>query len=168
MYEYKARCIHVVDGDTYDFEIDLGFHIRHAIRVRLAGYDTPELRSSLLAERKHAEEAKQFCERMLLADDSYQIRLRTRKDKKGKYGRYLAEVWLLEPDAGLDGIETAHIGCSLGRMLEEEGLLKRSVYPSNAEKIAEEMFERQAEHRDMAQKRAMEGVMSTEEKTPTG
>jgi micrococcal nuclease len=150
MYEYTARCVYVVDGDTFDFDVDLGFRIAHNIRVRLAGpdSDTPELRSKNAAERKHAQEAKLFCQQALLMgwtqsdndDGSLEpppegtvvpplVRIRTFKDKTGKYGRYLAEVWLLSRDVDSEGLP--YVTTSLSAMLKQADLLKRDSYPEN-------------------------------------
>ncbi len=46
MYNYNAKITNVVDGDTFDFEIDLGFGITYKNRLRLYGVDTPEVRGS--------------------------------------------------------------------------------------------------------------------------
>ena len=46
MYEYNAKCVRVVDGDTADFLVDLGFDTWKKVRVRFAGINTPETRSS--------------------------------------------------------------------------------------------------------------------------
>ena len=160
MYEYEAYCIKVVDGDTYDFRVDLGFGIWNTIRVRLAGYDTPELRSKSLAERDHARQAKAFCAQALLGNlgkNPPTVLLRTEKDRTGKYGRYIARVYFLDEDD-----DEACIVSDLGSLLAFEGLLKRDSYPSDAELI----LDRQEAHRAMAQKRAMEGVLTVDEKTP--
>lgn len=117
MYEYSARCVKVVDGDTYDFEVDLGFRIVHTIRVRLKTVDTPELRSQNEAEREHAKEAKALCV-VLLLDSCDTITLRTEKDKIGIYGRYTATVTLED-------------GHDLGAVLVEKGMEKKAEYPEN-------------------------------------
>ena len=52
MYEYKCKMVKVVDGDTIDVGIDLGFSILHKCRVRLLGIDTPESRTRDLEEKK--------------------------------------------------------------------------------------------------------------------
>ena len=58
MYEYNATCLRVIDGDTVDCIIDLGFSIQHKVRVRLAGIDTPETRTRDLDEKKRGLKAK--------------------------------------------------------------------------------------------------------------
>jgi len=90
MFEYSAEVKRVVDGDTYDLVVDLGFNIKHTIRVRLDGIDTPELfRPRNSAERSHAVEAAEFASNQVL---SRSVILRTKKDKTGKYGRYIASI----------------------------------------------------------------------------
>lgn len=92
MYEYRAKVKRIVDGDTVDFLVDLGFNIHTTIRTRLLGVDTPE--------RGHEDWAKatQECNRLLksvadkdlaLAGESWVI---IRTNKTGKYGRWLVEI----------------------------------------------------------------------------
>ena len=89
MYEYKCRILRVIDGDTVDVDIDLGFGIwRHRERVRLFGIDTPESRTRDLVEKKFGLAAKKFV-RDNLPIGSIQT-LVTMKDKKGKSRRILA------------------------------------------------------------------------------
>ena len=52
MFEYACKVLRVVDGDTIDVNIDLGFNIWHRGRVRMAGIDTPESRTRNLEEKK--------------------------------------------------------------------------------------------------------------------
>ncbi len=93
MHEYKCTILRVVDGDTVDVDIDLGFGIwMHKERVRLLGIDTPESRTRDLEEKKFGLLSKQFVK------DHYPVgstaTLRTHKDKTGKFGRILGElVW---------------------------------------------------------------------------
>jgi len=85
MYEYKAIITRVVDGDTYDFEIDLGFGIKYNSRLRLYGIDTPEVRG---LERPEGLAVK---EQVIKLIEGKEVHLRTRK-WQGKYGRYIADV----------------------------------------------------------------------------
>ena len=90
MYEYRCKIDRVVDGDTVDVDIDLGFGIwLRKERVRLYGIDTPESRTRDLEEKKYGLTAKSFVQD-LLPVGSMQT-LRTRKDDKGKFGRILGE-----------------------------------------------------------------------------
>ena len=65
MYTYAARLVRVVDGDTVDLDIDLGFHITVRERFRLAGIDTPELRDRNTELRAAAYEAMRYLEHLL-------------------------------------------------------------------------------------------------------
>jgi len=90
MHEYNCTIRRVVDGDTVDVDIDLGFGIWvHNERVRLYGIDTPESRTRDLEEKKAGLFAKDVVLHYL-PEGSKQI-LRTHKDKVGKYGRVLGE-----------------------------------------------------------------------------
>ena len=89
MYEYAVKkIVKVVDGDTIDIEIDLGFDLTKKERVRLAGIDTPESRTRDLEEKAMGILAKSFLEKQL--DEAVDLRVKTEKD--GKYGRMLG--WL--------------------------------------------------------------------------
>jgi micrococcal nuclease len=90
MYEYQCKIVRVVDGDTADVDIDLGFGVwMKEQRVRFYGVDTPESRTSDKEEKIYGLSAKHFVEN-LLPKGSTQT-LRTRKDGVGKYGRILGE-----------------------------------------------------------------------------
>lgn len=97
MYEYKAEVIRVIDGDTLEMNIDLGFGVRFQEIVRLAGINTPEIfgvkKDS--EEYKKGIEAKTYVENLLMAESlktEPSIIIKTEKDKKGKYGRYIATI----------------------------------------------------------------------------
>lgn len=92
MYEYQATINNVVDGDTLDVTIDLGFGISQKQRVRMYGINTPELHSKDVMERRAAVSAKTFLEDQTI---NKRVRLRSVKSKD-KFGRYLAEVWPAE------------------------------------------------------------------------
>jgi len=92
MYEYRCKVVKVIDGDTVDVDIDLGFGVwMHKERVRMFGIDTPESRTRDLEEKKYGLAAKKFLTKML--DDEGGIILKTHKDKTGKFGRILGELW---------------------------------------------------------------------------
>ena len=92
MYEYNVKILKVIDGDTVDVDIDLGFGVwLHKERVRLFGIDTPESRTRDLEEKKYGLAAKEYLTGML--DDDGGIILKTHKDKTGKFGRILGELW---------------------------------------------------------------------------
>lgn len=97
MYEYQARCIEVVDGDTIDVDVDLGFNMRRTIRLRLARVDTHETYgvSQHSAEYRRGVRETEFVRDWLpsigsLEPPTWPIVVAT--EKKGKYGRYLATV----------------------------------------------------------------------------
>jgi micrococcal nuclease len=92
MYEYYVRKVeNVVDGDTIDVLIDLGFDILFQSRVRLAGIDTPESRTKDLAEKALGLESKEYLKKHL--KDAKSVVIKTEKmDSSEKYGRILG--WL--------------------------------------------------------------------------
>jgi micrococcal nuclease len=94
MYEYYVRKVeNVVDGDTIDVLIDLGFDILFASRVRLAGIDTPESRTKDLAEKALGLEAKEYLKKHL--KDAKSVVIKTEKmDSSEKYGRILGWVYI--------------------------------------------------------------------------
>ena len=94
MYEYYVRKVEsVVDGDTIDVLIDLGFDILFASRVRLAGIDTPESRTKDVAEKALGLEAKEYLKKSL--KDSKSVVIKTEKmDSSEKYGRILGWVYV--------------------------------------------------------------------------
>jgi len=94
MYEYFVKEVkNVVDGDTIDVIIDLGFDILFASRVRLAGIDTPESRTTDKAEKALGLEAKDYLKKQL--KDAKSVVIRTEKmDSSEKYGRILGWVYI--------------------------------------------------------------------------
>ena len=90
MYQYRCQILRVVDGDTVDIDIDLGFGVwMRKQRVRLYGVDTPESRTRDLEEKKFGMMAKKYVKGYLpIGTDQI---LRTHKDGKGKFGRILGE-----------------------------------------------------------------------------
>ena len=92
MYEYRCKVVKIVDGDTVDVDIDLGFGVwLKKERIRMFGIDTPESRTRDLDEKKYGLMAKDYITKLL--DDEGGIVLKTRKDAEGKYGRILGELW---------------------------------------------------------------------------
>ena len=94
MYEYFVKEVkNVVDGDTIDVIIDLGFDILFASRVRLAGIDTPESRTTDKAEKALGLEAKEYLKKQL--KDAKTTIIRTEKmNSSEKYGRILGWVYV--------------------------------------------------------------------------
>ena len=97
MYVYKAKLDRVVDGDTIDAIIDLGFDITVHKRIRLAGINTPESRTRDLEEKKRGLAAKQALIDLLTKhnDEEYFI---VESEKVGKYGRVLGKLHALIED----------------------------------------------------------------------
>jgi len=89
MFDYKCKLSRVVDGDTIDVNIDLGFSVWHKARVRMLGIDTPESRTRNLEEKAMGLAAKARLKELL---KGCQVELECSKEK-GKFGRVLATVW---------------------------------------------------------------------------
>lgn len=88
---YGATVLNVIDGDTIDLMIDLGFNIHHKIRVRLYGVNTPESRTKDLAEKEMGLKAKSFTKDWLT--NHKWVYVNTIPDKNDKYGRILARIY---------------------------------------------------------------------------
>jgi micrococcal nuclease len=91
---YGATVLRVVDGDTLDLRVDLGFKIHYEIRVRLYGVNTPESRTKDLAEKALGLKAKQFTQDWL--NNHKWVYVNTIPDKNDKYGRILANIYSSE------------------------------------------------------------------------
>jgi micrococcal nuclease len=94
MYEYRVKKVtKVLDGDTIDVDIDLGFSISYSGRVRLSGIDTPESRTRDLVEKKLGLEAKEYMKSLL--NNAKLVVIKTEKpDSSEKYGRILGQVFI--------------------------------------------------------------------------
>ena len=90
-YFYAAKVARVVDGDTIDFMIDLGFGIYHKVRVRLYGVNTPETRTRDELEKAAGLAAKDYVYDWLSGRE--EVYVKTIKDEGGKYGRILGFVY---------------------------------------------------------------------------
>ena len=89
MFEYPVKVLRVVDGDTVDVDIDLGFGVwMRKQRIRMLGIDTPESRTRDKEEKVYGLAAKAFLKEALKQGP---VTLRTVKDGKGKFGRILGE-----------------------------------------------------------------------------
>jgi micrococcal nuclease len=102
MYEYRVKKVHkVVDGDTIDVDIDLGFSVSFFSRVRLAGIDTPESRTTDAKEKALGLEVKEKLKKELAA--AKDVVIKTEKpDSSEKYGRILGWVFLDGSDVSLN------------------------------------------------------------------
>ncbi len=116
MYKYKAKIDRVVDGDTLDIVVDLGFKITTNQRIRLQGINTPETYNVKKdsEEYAHGIVAKEFVVQRITSNNN-EATVVTEKDT-GKYGRYIATVWL------------ADSSISLNDELVEKGLAQRVEY----------------------------------------
>ena len=116
MYEYKAIVNRVVDGDTIDVTIDLGFSVWKKMRVRMEGINTPESRTRDLEEKKRGLAAKDRLKSILEFNDNECV---LKVSGVGKYGRALATVLVesLSPLNGEDGITLIDVN----KQLIEEG-----------------------------------------------
>jgi micrococcal nuclease len=94
MYEYRVKKVNkIVDGDTIDVDIDLGFAVSFTQRVRLAGIDTPESRTTDLKEKALGLEVKEKLKKEIAA--AKDIVIKTEKpDSSEKYGRILGWLFL--------------------------------------------------------------------------
>ncbi|MFQ5604368.1 MAG: thermonuclease family protein [bacterium] len=93
LYYYQSRVINVYDGDTVRADIDLGLSVWvNNEKLRLARINAPELRGE---EREAGLAARDFLRSQVLDKE---IIVETLKDRKGKYGRYLAELWVKGED----------------------------------------------------------------------
>ena len=116
MYEYNAIVNRVVDGDTVDVTIDLGFSVWKKIRVRMEGINTPESRTRDLEEKKRGLAAKDRLKNILEFNDNKCV---LKVSGVGKYGRALATVLVesLSPLNGEDGVTLIDVN----KQLIEEG-----------------------------------------------
>ena len=89
MYTYKAKLVRIVDGDTIDAEIDLGFDTIVRKRIRLYGINTPETKTRDMNEKEKGLAAKQRLIELL--DNEFVVE--TILNKRGKYGRVLGVVY---------------------------------------------------------------------------
>lgn len=106
MYEYACTVTRVVDGDTVDANIDLGFDISYFSRIRLYGIDTPESRTRNKDEKLRGLLAKEYIVKALAAGK--QVVVKTALEKKGKYGRVLGSLIVDGLDLNQDMI-TKHL-----------------------------------------------------------
>ena len=99
LWTYRARVVEIVDGDTYDLEIDLGMHVTVRARVRLDGLNTRKRgtapgNAAILFAQEYLGKA---------LDPRWPIIVRTRKDDKAeKFGRLLARIWSADPSGSLN------------------------------------------------------------------
>ena len=113
-YMYKAKVTKVVDGDTVDLEIDLGMNVFVKERIRLARINTPET-FGVKKESKEYKAGMKAKERLVELVEGKEVAIETLKDKKGKYGRYIAELYITNSNNEWKNINTTML---------DEGLAK--------------------------------------------
>lgn len=87
MYTYKGTIKRIIDADTMDAEIDVGFNIKVNVRIRIKGYDAPEsFRPSCDTEKEHAIKATEKAKELLIGE------LIFKTYKEGVYNRYIADI----------------------------------------------------------------------------
>lgn len=101
-YWYTAVCERVVDGDTVDMQVDLGFGIVIRDRFRLLGVDAWETRGE---ERERGLAAAARLRELV---EGKPLLIHTRKDERGKYGRWLADIYVDDVDVGATLVEEGH------------------------------------------------------------
>ena len=112
MYRYNAKLDRVVDGDTIDAEIDLGFEITIKKRIRLGGINAPESRTRNLAEKKMGLAAKERLKEMLEGSAN---EFELESTKLGKYGRVIGRIHINK----LSGKDTITQVCVNDKLVEE-------------------------------------------------
>ena len=123
MYEYRCKVLKVIDGDTVDIDIDLGFGtwIRNE-RVRIMGIDTPESRTSNDIEKKFGLAAKERLQELLGETAILKTQVNKKgEDMKGKFGRILGNF------TTEDGRSCADILCEEGHAVSYFGGAKEDV-----------------------------------------
>ena len=123
MYEYKAKVLRVVDGDTVDVDIDLGFGVwMHKERVRMMGIDTPESRTRDLVEKAFGLASKERLKELLPVGSITVLKTeidRSGEDKKGKFGRILGDFIVDEKRCTDILIEEGHAVAYFGGSKDE-------------------------------------------------
>mgnify|MGYP001432904226 FL=1 len=117
MYEYSCKVKRVVDGDTVDVMLDLGFDILYNCRVRLFGIDTPESRTRNLDEKARGKMASAFLKEAI--DNGTKVVIQTKlKDSRGKFGRVLGNVVVDGKNINQSMIENYHAAAYFGQNKE--------------------------------------------------
>jgi len=127
MYEYNCEIKRVVDGDTVDVIIDLGFDIFYKSRVRLYGIDTPESRTRNKDEKVRGLMSKQY---LIDELEKGQVVIKTHKDKKGKFGRVLGEMYVGDKNINLmmvDDYMAVEYKGQNKKEIEEEHIINRKM-----------------------------------------
>ena len=106
MYEYECTIRSVVDGDTVDVDVSLGFGVwRCNERIRLYGVDTPECRTRDAEEKAAGLLAKEFVKDALHVGKTYKLQTR----EKGKFGRFLGVIFISDKTSINAALVTEHL-----------------------------------------------------------
>ena len=129
-FSYRVNKVtKVVDGDTIDVIIDLGFDIMYKSRVRLFGIDTPESRTRDLVEKKYGLMSKDFLKDKLKNADK--IVIKTHKgEETGKFGRILGEIFCDNVNVNQQMCDVGHAVAYYGQSkddIQEEHLKNRKI-----------------------------------------
>ena len=153
MYEYKCKILRVVDGDTVDIDIDLGFGIwMHKERVRMMGIDTPESRTRDKVEKAFGLASKERLKELLPIGSIQHLKTeidRSGEDKKGKFGRILGDFIVDDKRCTDILVEEGHAVAYFGGSKDEiamkhmanrekllrEGVVTREEYDETVEKM---------------------------------
>ena len=111
MYTYKAKLLRVVDGDTCDAQIDLGFDVYVKKRIRFAGINAPESRTRDLKEKALGLAAKDRVKAILAENPCFTLE----STELGKYGRVLGKIYINT----LDGTENLTQICLNDQLIKE-------------------------------------------------
>lgn len=107
MYEYKVKSVtRVIDGDTIEVIVDLGFNVSIEATIRLWGINCPETRTRDLEEKAKGIKAKNFVQKHI--EDAKKIKIRTLKDKTGSFSRMLGIIIVDNIDLNQRLLVTGH------------------------------------------------------------
>jgi micrococcal nuclease len=107
LFFYKAKVLRVVDGDTVDLDIDLGMKCHIHERIRFANFDAPETYGVKKDSEEYQRGQAAKLELMSILPVGSEVFVKTFKDKTGKYGRYIAQIFK-------DGVNIGEYMVSLG------------------------------------------------------
>jgi micrococcal nuclease len=105
MYTYKAKLIRVIDGDTIEASVDLGFGLRYQMLIRLHGINTPETRTKDLKEKKAGMTAKKRLQEIMNDCDGI---FTLKSHGIGKYGRCIGTLIIKNVDVNMLLLEEGH------------------------------------------------------------
>ena len=123
LWSYRASVVRIVDGDTVDVDVDLGFHVYVRVRLRLAWIDAAELRGPERALGQLASgHLRELIEQFAVGRDEQNrpvIYVRTQKDRRGKYGRWLATLFGVNQHRDLIDLNLKMYADGYARLWEE-------------------------------------------------